>query len=305
MTFSDDPFQRLTVGATYSRAFSILKARADLFLAISLIVYIPLALMTVTVMKFVGSSVGTMIEMMIMDDGSNTEMTFDFSESNSGDLDSFSMTSNVDLDGFENFADDFAPKLAVFGTQFVLEYIVFLAVAIAGQAAMAYAVGEMYADRNPQWLGCLKKGFSRWCDIFGAVMLVSLGIGVANVIFQVIFSLCLVSGKVIFILFGVAIFIAWMVCLLFVTVSLMILVPVLMIEGQGPINSLKRCWEVSWDNRCFIFCTMFWMIICLYLVTIVLTVLVIEVSSTESVITTGGAIICSLPLILYLPLATM
>jgi hypothetical protein len=326
--FSSDPFQRLTAGGTFNRTFTIFAQRFDLFLIISGIIFVPLALMFVSLSKFLGSSMQTMFEAMNSLDttnsgGSNRNLEDGaYDNSNSNNYYDNSSSSNVDINvdnsnydsnydsasafsaNSDPMTDAFVSNMSIFGTQFVLEYLALLLFAIAGKAAMAYAVAEMYAGRDPTWLNCLKKGFSRWCDVFGSAMLVSVAVFGCNIVFQLVIAVMAATGYKFMYFLCFLVMVAWTVFLTFVMVSLMILAPVIMVEGNGPIRSIKRCWELSWNNRCYIFCTIFCMCMLYYVVQLVLTGILYSIS-TELVATTGGAILVILPALLYIPLAVM
>jgi hypothetical protein len=310
--FSSDPFQRLTAGGTYNRTFKIFAERYDLFVIISGIIFVPLACMSISLSKFFGSSMNTMIDAMNSLDPSQ-QQNFDAYNSavnnvtsNYYDGDTYDGSAAVSFAAGSNpMGDAFLANMSSFGTQFVLEYLALLLVAIAGKAAMAYAVAEMYAGRDPSWLVCFKKGLSRWCDIFGSAALVSLGVFACNILFEIVI-LVLASMQNSFMHFlGFLVMVAWMVFLTYVMVSLMILAPVIMVEGKGPINSIKRCWELSSNNRCYIFCTVFCLCMLYYVCQLVLTGILYSAAGPESVFTTGGAFLIILPALIYLPLAVM
>lgn len=331
MALPQDPFRRLTAGATYSRAFQVLGERYELFFAITFLLYIPLAWMSVTLHKMMGSSLQTIMDMAtagvttgdynqrqlfsnsneyvssydstnMNGMGYSNEYSSSFSNTNTAD---YSVSVNLDEDEFAALGAEFAQSLASFGAKLLVEYIAFLIIGIAGEAAMAYAVAELYAGRTPDTMECLKKGFSRWCDLFGSSLLVGFGMGIGNLIMQGIMAGCIMSQKGILIFLAVMLFIGWIVVIVFMMVSLEILPPVLMIEGEGPINSLKRCWELSWDNRCYIFCTLFGLGVCLNIATIILALVVVGMGGPDFAFSTVGSLITTLPLLFYLPMAIM
>jgi len=300
MTFANNPFQRITGGATFSRSFAIFMERYDLFLVLSGMIFIPLALMTATITHFIGSSMATMTQAM--------DTTY-YEPDSSADSYAYDSTnyydSSANMDSITaDFASNMASNMAAFGGQLVLEYILLMIVSIAGRAAMAYAVAEMYAGRDPNWRNCLKLGFSRWCDLFGAAFLVGFGIGFANGLVQAIFMLLLYTQSTIVAILASVGILAWHVVIIFVLVSLMILAPVIMVEGQGPIKSIKRSLLLSWNNRCYIFCTVF----CLALVGYTMQVIIalILYSASPSLMASGfGAVISLLPALIFVPLAVI
>lgn len=317
--FSSDPFQRLTAGGTFNRTFRIFMQRYDLFLIIAGIIFVPLALISITIMRCFGTSMQTVLGAMeIQHSGDDAYASGGNYNNNSGDnaypSDGVYNNNNGDpyvysnYDGTDPMAAALLSNMRTFGCQFVLEYVALLILGIAGKAAIAYAVAELYAGRDPSWLDCLKKGFSRWCDVFGAAMLVGLGIALCNIFVEITIAVLAViggdnNGFMMFLILLVVI--AWFVFIAYVMVSLMILAPVIMVEGSGPINSIKRSWELSWNNRCYIFCTIFCFCMIYYVVQIILSAIVMTAGGPGAVLSVWGAFVIILPAFLYLPLAVM
>ena len=99
--------------------------------------------------------------------------------------------------------------------------------------------------------------------------------------------------------------VAWWVVLVYVLVSLMIIAPVVMIEGKSPIDSIKRCWELASNNRCYIFCTVFCLALIYYAAQLILAAIVMAAGGTDAIMSTFGAIIMYLPVLAFLPLTVM
>jgi hypothetical protein len=291
--FSSDPFQRLTAGGTYNRTFAIFAQRYDLFFTISGMIFVPMALLMISLQLFMGSSMHTMTQI------------------SAGSYDNYD-TNNMDYDVDDTTAsaaaaagDDMAKAMIKFMSQFFLEYIVLMFFAIGGQAAMALAVAEIYANREPNAVQCLKKGFSRWCDIFGAASLISLGMGLSHVVVQIIGVLLMYTQNNFFISLAFLIFIAYFALLMYVLVILKILSPVIMVEGTGPINSIKRCWELSRDNRCYIFCTVFCLAMVYYVSQLVIGLILVSSGGLDAFYSWWGALLLILPALVYVPLAVI
>jgi hypothetical protein len=176
---------------------------------------------------------------------------------------------------------------------------------IAGEGAMSYVVVEFYAGRDPYWLDCLKKGFSRWCDLFGSAFLVGLAVGFCNIFVQLLVTRLFFADNGLMSFLAFIIIIVWTVAFIFVMVSLMILAPVIMVEGNGPLNSIKRCSALSWNNRCYIFCTIFCLSIAYYMSQLFLTLILLSTGGQDVVFSTGGALLVLLPALLYLPLGVI
>ena len=154
------------------------------------------------------------------------------------------------------------------------------------------------------WIAA-KKGVQRWCNIFLAIMLVNVLIFGAQVVVKILFILTIVTKSPIMVFLGCVLLVTWFAGLMFAMVSLGLLAPVIMVEGTGPVRSIKRCWELSWNNRCYIFCTVFCLCMMYYLVQLVLYVILVSSAGLDLVFSTWGAFLIMLPILIYLPLATM
>jgi hypothetical protein len=291
MVFRSDPFQRLTAGGTFSRAFQILTSRYDLFFSIACFIFVPQLVLQITLSHSTGSSFQTMNAFL------NQNMA----------AASYDAPTDLNDAQKEAVADALVPDMMKVSAQVAMEYIILMVFAVAGNAAMCHAVAELYADRYPTWLASLRKGFSRWCDVFGATMLFSVGLSLGYLVCVVgIFILSMLMPGWVVALFGFLVAVVFLVFACYISVSLMILQPVIMVEGKGPIDSIKRCWELSSNNRCYIYCTSF----CLALTSIVVqSVLFLMLSAaaggTEGVHLGWAAFVMSLPTMVYAPLSSM
>ena len=297
MAFSShDGFHRLTAGGTFNRTFAVFAKRWDLFLIIAGIIFIPLALMAVSMMKVIGSSMSTLMAGIDASGGLQ--------------VDENGTVVYSDVGGDGTAADPFADSdplaaFASFGLQFFLEYLALLIFAVAGKGAIAYAVGQLYLDNDPSWLQCLQMGFSKWCTLFCASFLVGVCIGGGNIVANLIAGSLFAADVTILSLIGFLIMVAWWVVLVYVLVSLMIIAPVVMIEGKSPIDSIKRCWELASNNRCYIFCTVFCLALIYYAAQLILAAIVMAAGGTDAIMSTFGAIIMYLPVLAFLPLTVM
>ena len=299
---SADAFQRLTAGGTFSRTFAVFRKRWDLFLIIAGIIFIPLALMAVSIMTVIGSSMSTLLAGIdasagLQVDENGTIVYSDGGSSSAGAADFYDGSSGMDVNPFATFGS--------FGLQFVLEYLALLIFAVAGKGAIAYAVAQIYVDRNPSWLECLQRGFSKWCTLFCASFLVGLGTGVVNAVVNLVASLMFGKNMGFLALVGFLILVAWFVVLIYILVSLMIIAPVVMIEGKSPVASIQRCWELSSNNRCYIFCTVFCLALVYYLAQIILAAIAMAIGGADALVSTWGAFLILLPALAFLPLTVM
>mmetsp|Transcript_7006 Transcript_7006/g.7775 ORF Transcript_7006/g.7775 Transcript_7006/m.7775 type:complete len:367 (+) Transcript_7006:70-1170(+) len=298
---SEDLFQRLTVGATFSRTLNIFTKRFDIFLLISLLVYVPLVAMSVTVFGYIGSSLHTLMDTMGLSNRylqqsnyySNNEsvLTDDTYHIN----DNNDQASDLDPAAFQ----DFATQLFSIAGQLFVEMLLFLIFAVVAEVAMIYAVGQLYVNRDPRFSECLKKGFSKWCSLFGAIMLGNT-MQVGNFILGSILSTA--PSNVLITLLVFVVYVAWMVFMTYVFVSLAILSPAIVIENLGPIDGIKRAWDLAQSNRCYIFCTVFCFGLIYNLLILIINGIVVSVAGKEATFSAWGVLVSMLPAIIYLPL---
>lgn len=284
---SPDYFQRLTGGGTFNRALAIFAKRYDLFLIVTGIIFVPLVAANITMMSLMGSSMQTFMDAMDTSNRFLQEYSYQSGTANNEDLSALLMAQS-----------------GLFWAQLFVEFVIFMVFALAGRAAMSYAVGLLYAGRDPHWCECFKVGFRKWCAVFCAAMIVGLCMGVGNLLTQVIAQVFFsISPYLLFI--SIAIMIAWLVFIIFVYVSLVILIPVIMIENLGSLDGIKRAWTLSWNNRCYIFCTLFCFLLVYYLGILVLAVIIGSVGGSNALFTAVGSIALTLPSLVFLPIATI
>mmetsp|Transcript_38153 Transcript_38153/g.43549 ORF Transcript_38153/g.43549 Transcript_38153/m.43549 type:complete len:370 (-) Transcript_38153:141-1250(-) len=301
---SEDLFQRLTVGATFSRTLNIFTKRFDIFLLISLLVYVPLVAMSVTVFGYIGSSLHTLMDTMGLSNRylqqsnyySNNEsvLTDDTYHIN----DNNDQASDLDPAAFQ----DFATQLFSIAGQLFVEMLLFLIFAVVAEVAMIYAVGQLYVNRDPRFSECLKKGFSKWCTLFGASMLVLLGLQFGNLILLSILVTFSHASITLYFLLAFVVYVAWFVFLIYVFVPLVILSPSIVIENLGPIDGIKRAWDLAQSNRCYIFCTVFCFGLIYNLLILIINGIVVSVAGKEATFSAWGVLVSMLPAIIYLPL---
>lgn len=316
---SEDYFQRLTAGATFSRTFNIFTKRLDIFLRISLLVFVPLVAMNITLLTYIGSSMQTFMDTMdisnryLQYDNNNYEppTTYDTYNIDNTNQDYSNLNNNYQASqesSQEEIANEFLQQLiANFGKiaiQIFLEMLVFFVFAIAAEAAIIYSVGQIYVDHNPRVSECLKKGFSKWCTLFGASLLVLVSYFIGNFVFGFISGFLLQISK----FFGVVVFggsIAWIIFIIYFFVSLIILGPAIVIENFGPVDAIKRAWDLSQNNRCYIFCTLFCFATIYNVLIMVINGVISGVAGREAVFGAWGVFFSMLPSIVYLPLSFM
>jgi hypothetical protein len=134
---------------------------------------------------------------------------------------------------------------------------------VAGMMSVSHTTAELYVGRNPTVWATARKEFSpsKWFTVVGVTILLILGCFVCDFGFSVVrsFFLFLAAFTPIWVFLlciplhdGV-----WWVLYQFVTLPSLLFFPVIVFEGKGTIDSIKRCWELSYNNRLYLLCTYF------------------------------------------------
>lgn len=289
-SFEENPFQRLSAGGAISRAFSLLFERKEVFLPIGALCYIPLVAVAATMLHLTGSAVAAASQEAGNQEEANAEYT--------------------DYSSYFGAQQDF--HAGSFLGQLLVEFVLLDIVIILAKGAIVYAVASMYTQRKPNLGSSLKQGWSRWCDLFATGLLVSFAVFICYLIMAAfhlgIFSLIGndSSGLALLVL---AVYLVYLGFVIYVVVSLILLTPVIIVEGTTCFACIRRCMELAKGNRCFIFCTVF----CIGLVTVIiqtiLGMIVIAIHKDGSdVVTTAPVLygaVTSLTTFLFVPLQIM
>ena len=112
------------------------------------------------------------------------------------------------------------------------------------------AKAEIYVDREPQFLGCYRKGMSRFGELLCASFFPTVGVAAsvgAAVVFHVLLSK-LGLGFVGIILMVVMPFFVFYAC-----VRCSLVYPIIVVENVSACKGLQRSWELSQEAFCEIF----------------------------------------------------
>lgn len=259
------------------------------------IAFVPLAFMMITYFEILGASLYTVTDVI------NSQQNI----SASSGFDEFGNDCSSSTSGDCNVENVYVANMSSFTSQILIEYACFVVLIIAAKAAMTHAVAELYMGRDPKWLDCVKEGFSRWCDIFGTGALISFGIFIMNIATEIIAFLLMMTASKVMIVVSIFMWIIWLILLFYLSVSFMILTPVIMVERMGPIHTIKRCWQLSRNNRCYTFCTIFCFCITYYMLQLLLCIIVVNLGGLDAIASIWGAFLVSLPAIIYIPVTAM
>ena len=289
-SFDQNPFQRLTAGSAMGRSFSLLAQRFDVYIGITLVMWLPILAMIASLVYAIGSS---------MVSASQTMGTTDSSGYQSYDSQSAAYDQLTDslLAGFKNFLG-----------QLLAEYVLLIVASILGKAAMCYAVAVQYMGNQPSFGGSLKQGCARWCDLFCTSITLGLCLLGVHIVFGlIVLGIAMISDKLSFLILILQI--CYMVVLVWLFVSLIILTPVIIVERKTMLKAVERCWNLANGQRCFLFCTIFALTIVYYLIQLIVAQILFAVHPDGSgVVMTSPilyAVVTTLPALIYVPMVSM
>jgi hypothetical protein len=123
----DEPFEYLSFGGTFSRTFSILIDRFEVFMALSVVVLVPTFVLNITV--------GLIILYWMIEE-----------------------------DEIPDFEPHHIPLVLMI---LFIQMVLYTLVTIIGRGAMIRAVGLMYIGQHPTWLDCLKVAWEKKWALLG------------------------------------------------------------------------------------------------------------------------------------------
>jgi len=261
-----DPFEYLTFGGTFGRVFRMFFDRFDLFMAISLVVMIPFALIFVSVVIFTLS---------VIFNGYDSE---EFGQGPVG----------VVILGIEVLLFDLA---TVIGQG-----------AVTHAVAMIYVGEEM--TRTLGWLSCLKAAWGRKWALLGSSILVHGSLFVAMIPLVVVYFFGAYAPGFWTLSLSVISTIIFLVGASYLYSGLLLASPAIMTEGLGnsPIRAIKRSWELSTGSRCYLICAMMSLSFLVQLVYAFLNNMFGSGNFYLAVVSPVDFVVKIIPLVLYFPL---
>lgn len=259
----DEPFEYLSFGGTFSRTFSLWMDRVEFFTTIAGIVLLPFAVLFVTI-ALVGA-------IWILE---------------------------------EDEIPDFHPKhIPLVTFIFGLQYVVYSLATIIGRGAICLAVARMYVGEPVTVMECLKDA---WAKKFTLIS-VSAIMGAAMLIGVVIVSICL--GVAIAAPNGFTIFLAVISSLAVIAagfywyIGIVLTNASIMVENlSGPIQGMKRSWELVAGSRCYLICALFCLWLMNDLVSRLFHNLFVGGDVMDVFFSVVGILISVLPLVVYFPM---
>jgi hypothetical protein len=177
-----------------------------------------------------------------------------------------------------------------------LEIVVSSLITVFIQAAIIHVVSEIYMQREPAFKRSWAVAMDRFCALFcfGMLYLLLLSIFFAVVAVPVI-MLYVNENYVLAVLIGVTAF----AIALYVIISLMIALPILVVENQSPIGAFTRSFDLVPGYRCYIFCSVFLLNVIIWIASLIFEGVVRAIfgASIVAIILSGLLSLISLPLL--------
>lgn len=262
----DEPFEYLTFGGTFSRTFSLWVDRFDFFSSIAGLVLVPYAILTV--------SIGLLAAIWIVE---------------------------------EEEIPEFHPKhipmvIVIFGLQFLMYSLA----TIIGRGAIILGVARMYVGQRATLMECLQDTWAKKWPLISVAVMIGSALMVAVIVAAVFVSIAAGYPN------PFTIFLAVMACGavlsfgLYGYIGVVLVNPAIMVENfSGPIQGLKRSWELATGSRCYLMCTLF----CLWFLNDMVSRLLHNIFVTgdvmDIVFSVAGIVVSVVPLLLYFPLQAM
>lgn len=262
----NEPFEYLTFGGTFSRTFSLWFDRFDFFTSIAAVVLVPLTALTI--------SVGLVSAIWIVE------------------------TEEI---------PDFHPKhLPLIIFIFGMQYFVYSLATIIGRGAISLGVARMYVGQPVNMMDCLKEAWAKKCTLLtvslfmGSAMLFAVAILATFIFIAVAFT----NAFSIFL----AVVVSLCVCAagFYGYIGIVLTSPSIMIENfSGPIQGMKRSWELATGSRCYLFWTLFCLWFLNDMVSRALLNIFVGGDIMDVVFSLAGLVVAILPLLIYFPLHAM
>jgi hypothetical protein len=228
-----NPFQYLTFGQTFSRTFGIFFDHLDTFLALSMVVLVPFAIVWITFGLFTISRLFSQMKAWERDDPYG--------------------------------GDSFQPHhLPLVGSILVVQGMAYAVMTQVGRGAMCRAVAELYLGQIPQWKSCLSDAWQRRGPLVGSAVLIAGGLLIGMIIPYISLAVALVGGgDSIWWMITVVLCGGYVVGASYFYTGTLLVTPALMVEPlPAPgrtvcMEGLRRSWDLATGSRCYIGCTLF------------------------------------------------
>lgn len=281
-------FNHLTIGRVFARTCNLFVDRWNVYMILSVLVVLPTAIL--------GSLIGAIFGRSIVEKVMKTKST------NCRDGDPALCT------GLEHFTallhHSFSVVLII-----VLQWVLATAITLIGAAAMTRACADTYAAQPQSWRACWKIGLDQLRTLVVASM-IRVGVAISGwLIFAVFIGMAVATESIFFVLLALIVFGMVSLALLYFLLSIVLVIPVIVVESKGPVEALQRSYEMSKGRQSYVFCALFIMwIVRLIVEQLLHNIFNASGSLNQSLplanfLTPGGIFVSHLPDLLYLPLS--
>jgi hypothetical protein len=185
---------------------------------------------------------------------------------------------------------------------FILQVVLSIVTMLMGEGAMVRACADTYAEQPQGWFTCVKLGFQHFCALLGAAFCVA-AVTYGGFLFVALLFVGAQSWKSGFLAFLTFItFVAYLIGMIYVVSSVMLIFPVIMVENKGPINAIRRSFEISEGRRCYVFCAIFTLWVARAILIRLLHNIFNGDNPLSAFLSPVGIIVSFIPDLLYLPL---
>ena len=243
-------FVHLTLGQVFSRTVNLFADRFPLYMTLSVIVSIPAVLLGTMISAVIGMSI---VKSVI--DSSSTSSGTDIFGPGSGDV--FSGGSVEPTFGLIDVMAGLMHHIGGVFTVVVLQMGVSAAVTLIAEGGMVRAAADTYTAQPQGWVTCLTMAAQQFVSLSGAAA-IRLGVITGGFIIISIFVALWVAWRSAFAFFLVfVVMVMVMLALAYFILSICLFMPVIVVENKGPVDSIRRSFELSQGRRCYVFCGIF------------------------------------------------
>ena len=262
----DEPFEYLTFGGTFSRTFSLWMDHVEFFSTIAGIVLLPFTVLFVTI--------ALVAAVWIVE---------------------------------EDEIPDFHPKhIPLVSFIFGLQYLVYSLATIVGRGAICLGVARMYVGQPVTVMECLKEAWAKKCTLISVSAIMGSAMLVGAVILSIFIGIATASPNGLTIFLAVITSVGVVVAGSYWYIGIVLTNPSIMIENlSGPIQGMKRSWELVTGSRCYLICGLFCLWLMNDLVSRLFHNLFVGGDVMDLYFSIVGILISVLPLVVYFPMHAM
>jgi hypothetical protein len=262
----EEPFEYLSFGGTFSRAFQIWFDRFDFFCSIAAIVLVPFVVLSI--------SLGVLLALWI-----------------------------VESENIPEFHPKHIPLVIfIFGLQF----IVYDLATILGRAAIMRSVAKMYVGQPVTTMECLGDAWAKKFPLISVSMIVGFGCSLGISVVALFIHLAISHPNPFTIFLAVVVAIVVCSVGLYGYIGVILAYPAIMIENfPGPLRGIKRSWDLATGSRCYLLCVLFSLWFINNLLSRMLHNMFVGGDIMDVLFSMAGLAVTIIPLLVYFPMQSM